>query len=145
MGPLAARRPACASPRRHRGGRRPTIWLRSRPVVGVRGVRVGRKQGGPSSTGGRAAGKVVPLKEGAEMVRATLDDTDLAILRALQANARDTYTEIGRAVGVAAPPGHYPLQRLEQPGVIPGYRAELDPDAVGLTVLSLVSVLPSDN
>src|SRR4029450_7502562 len=105
----------------------------------------GRKQGGPSSTGGRAAGKVVPLKEGAEMIRSTLDDTDLAILRALQANARATYTEIGRAVGLSAPSVHDRVQRLEQRGVIRGYRAELDPDAVGLTVLSLGSVLPSAN
>jgi Lrp/AsnC family transcriptional regulator, leucine-responsive regulatory protein len=88
---------------------------------------------------------VVPIKEGPEMVRSTLDDTDLAILRALQANARATYTEIGKAVGLSAPSVHDRVQRLEQRGVIRGYRAELDPDAVGLTVLSLVSVLPSDN
>lgn len=107
-------------------------------------MRVGRKQGS-SSPGGRATGKVVPLKEGAEVIRSTLDDTDLAILRALQANARATYIEIGRAVGLSAPSVHDRVQRLEQRGVIQGYRAELDPDALGLTVLSLVSVLPSDN
>src|SRR5215217_6799906 len=41
--------------------------------------------------------KVVPIHEGAEPLRASLDDTDLAIVRALQANARATYTEIGKA------------------------------------------------
>jgi len=73
------------------------------------------------------------------------DETDLAILRALQANARATYTEVGRAVGLSAPSVHDRVQRLEQRGVIRGYHAELDPDALGLTVLALVSVLPSDN
>ena len=46
--------------------------------------------------------KVVPIHEGAEPLRASLDDTDLAIVRALQANARATYTEIGKAVGLSA-------------------------------------------
>ena len=107
-------------------------------------VRVSRKQGS-SPPGGRAPGKVVPIKEAADVVRSTLDDTDLAILRALQANARATYAEIGRAVGLSAPSVHDRVQRLEQRGVIRGYRAELDPDSLGLTVLALMSVLPSDN
>src|SRR5215212_2187655 len=46
--------------------------------------------------------KVVPIHDGAEPLRASLDDTDLAIVRALQANARATYTEIGKAVGLSA-------------------------------------------
>ncbi len=107
-------------------------------------VRVARKHSS-SSPGGRTPGKVVPLKEGADVLRSTLDDTDRAILRALQANARATYTEVGKAVGLSAPSVHDRVQRLEQRGVIRGYRAELDPDALGLTVLALVSVLPSDN
>jgi Lrp/AsnC family leucine-responsive transcriptional regulator len=73
------------------------------------------------------------------------DDTDLGILRVLQANARATYTEVGRAVGLSAPSVHDRVQRLEQRGVIRGYHAELDPDVLGLSVLALVSVLPSDN
>ncbi|HEX6675305.1 MAG TPA: Lrp/AsnC family transcriptional regulator [Actinomycetes bacterium] len=107
-------------------------------------VRVAKKHSS-SSPGGRTPGKVVPLKEGPDVLRSTLDDTDRAILRALQANARATYTEVGKAVGLSAPSVHDRVQRLEQRGVIRGYRAELDPDALGLTVLALVSVLPSDN
>jgi len=89
--------------------------------------------------------KVVPINEGAEAVRATLDDTDLAILRALQANARATFTEIGKAVGLSAPTVHERVHRLEARGVIRAYRAEVDPDLLGPAVLSLVSVLPSDS
>ena len=40
--------------------------------------------------------KVVPIHEGAEPLRASLDDTDRAIVRALQANARATAGWRGR-------------------------------------------------
>jgi Lrp/AsnC family leucine-responsive transcriptional regulator len=89
--------------------------------------------------------KVVPIHEGAEPLRASLDDTDLAIVRALQANARATYTEIGKAVGLSAASVHERVHRLETRGVIRGYSAEVDPELLGLGVLSLVSVLPSDS
>src|SRR5215211_5617356 len=89
--------------------------------------------------------KVVPIHEGAEPVRASLDDTDLAIVRALQANVRATYTEIGKAVGLSAASVHERVHRLETRGVIRGYSAEVAPELLGLGVLSLVSVLPSDS
>ena len=89
--------------------------------------------------------KVVPIHEGPEPVRASLDDTDLAIVRALQANARATYTEIGKAVGLSAASVHERVHRLEARGVIRGYHAEVNPELLGLDVLSLVSVLPSDS
>jgi Lrp/AsnC family leucine-responsive transcriptional regulator len=72
-----------------------------------------------------------------------LDATDLAILRVLQANARATYTEIGRAVGLSAPSAHDRVHRLERRGVLRGYEARLDPEVLGLNVLSVVGVLPA--
>jgi Lrp/AsnC family leucine-responsive transcriptional regulator len=85
--------------------------------------------------------KVVPIHEGAEALRASLDDTDLAIVRALQANARATYTEIG----LSAASVHERVHRLEARGVIRAYRAEIDPEVLGRGVLSLVSVLSTDS
>src|SRR5919197_2682665 len=73
----------------------------------------------------------------------TLDATDLSILRVLQTNARATYTEIGRAVGLSAPSAHDRVHRLERRGVLLGYQARLDPEVLGLAVLSLVGVLPA--
>ena len=93
----------------------------------------------------RSPNKVVPIHDGAEPLRASLDDTDLAIVRALQANARATYTEVGRAVGLSAASVHERVHRLETRGVIRGYHAEVDPELLGLSVLSLVSVVPSDS
>ncbi|HZC98659.1 MAG TPA: Lrp/AsnC family transcriptional regulator [Actinomycetes bacterium] len=72
-----------------------------------------------------------------------LDDTDLAILRVLQANARATFTEIGKAVGLSAPSAHDRVHRLERRGVLRGYQARLDPETLGLAVLSVVGVLPA--
>ena len=59
-------------------------------------------------------------------MRASLDDTDLAIVRALQANARATYTEVGKAVGLSAASVHERVHRLETRGVIRGYHAEVE-------------------
>lgn len=69
-----------------------------------------------------------------------LDDVDWAILLALQENARLSYTELGRRVGLTAPAVAERVRRLEQNGVITGYRAELNLERVGRPVLALVRV-----
>jgi len=73
-----------------------------------------------------------------------LDDRDLAILRALQADARSTYADIGKRVGLAASSVHERVRKLEQTGVITAYRADVSPEALGLSVTALVSVTPLD-
>ena len=73
-----------------------------------------------------------------------MDERDLAIVAALQEDGRATFAEIGRAVGLAASSVHQRIRRLEEQGVIRGYRAEVDPQAFGLFVTALVSVTPLD-
>ncbi len=73
-----------------------------------------------------------------------LDDRDLAILAAVQDDARATFAEIGKRVGLAPSSVHDRVRKLEQAGVIRAYRAEIDPQAVGLFVTALVSVTPLD-
>ena len=73
-----------------------------------------------------------------------LDDRDAAILAALEEDARATFAEIGRRVGLAPSSVHERLRKLEQYGDIRGYRAEIDPQALGLFVTALVSVTPLD-
>ena len=73
-----------------------------------------------------------------------LDRRDVAILEALQDEARSTFTEIGKRVGLAPSSVHERVRKLEQAGVIKGYRAELDPASLGLFVTALVSVTPLD-
>lgn len=67
-----------------------------------------------------------------------LDDIDWAILDELQADARAGYRELGRRVGLSAPAVAARVRRLETSGVIAGYRAVIDPDALGLDVLAFV-------
>jgi Lrp/AsnC family leucine-responsive transcriptional regulator len=73
-----------------------------------------------------------------------LDQRDLAILRALQEDARATFAEIGERVSLAASTVHERVRKLERAGVIRGYRADVDAEALGLFVTSLVSVMPLD-
>jgi Lrp/AsnC family leucine-responsive transcriptional regulator len=73
-----------------------------------------------------------------------VDHRDRQILSALQRNARATFAEIGREVGLAASSVHERIRKLEQAGVITGYRALVDVEALGLFVTALVSVSPLD-
>lgn len=73
-----------------------------------------------------------------------MDHRDKSILSALQENARATLGEISTRVGLSASSVHDRVRKLEQAGVIRGYRAEIDPQAVGLFVTALVSVMPLD-
>ena len=73
-----------------------------------------------------------------------LDERDLAILAALQDDARATYADIGRRAGLSPSSVHERVRKLEQAGVIRTYRAELDPHALGLDVPALIAVPPLD-
>lgn len=73
-----------------------------------------------------------------------LDNRDLAIIRALQRDARATFADVGKAAGLAPSSVHERVRRLEQAGIIRAYRAEVDPDALGLHVTAFVSVTPLD-
>lgn len=73
-----------------------------------------------------------------------LDDKDLDIVGALQEDARATYADIARKVSLSPSSVHDRVRKLEQSGVIRAYRAEVDPQALGLFVTALVSVMPLD-
>jgi Lrp/AsnC family leucine-responsive transcriptional regulator len=73
-----------------------------------------------------------------------LDERDAAIVVALQADARATYADVGAKVGLAASSVHERVRKLEAAGVIVGYRAAVDPAAVGLMVTALIAVTPLD-
>lgn len=78
------------------------------------------------------------------MIWPMLDERDLSILRVLQGDARATYAEIGRRAGLAPSSVHERVRKLEEAGIIRGYRADIDADGVGLFVTALVSVTPLD-
>ena len=68
----------------------------------------------------------------------TLDKYDLAILGALQRDARLTNAELAQRVGLSAAPCWRRVRALEESGFIRGYRAEIDRHKIGLGVLAFV-------
>jgi len=70
-----------------------------------------------------------------------LDPGDIRILRALQADGRLTNQELAERVGMSTSPCWRRVRRLEESGVIRGYRAVIDRRTVGLGVLAFVRVL----
>lgn len=69
---------------------------------------------------------------------AALDRYDIAILAALQAEARLTNAELAARIGLSAAPTWRRVKWLEAQGYITGYRAEIDRRKVGLGVLAFV-------
>jgi Lrp/AsnC family leucine-responsive transcriptional regulator len=72
------------------------------------------------------------------------DDTDLQILQILQENARTSNAEIGRRIGMAPSAILERIRKLETRGVILGYEARLNPEALGLHLLAYVFVATQD-
>lgn len=70
-----------------------------------------------------------------------MDDIDRQLVAALVADARTSFADLARQVGLSAPSVHDRVRRLERDGVLRGYRADVDPKAIGLGVSALVGVL----
>lgn len=67
-----------------------------------------------------------------------MDDIDLELLSALQEDARATYAELGRKVGLSAPAVAERVRRLEASGVISGYHAQVDLKKAGYGIVAFV-------
>jgi Lrp/AsnC family leucine-responsive transcriptional regulator len=71
------------------------------------------------------------------------DDVDLRLVAELQADARLSFAELGRRVDLSAPAVAERLGRLEESGVITGYRAVVDPRALGFTLGVIIRIRPA--
>lgn len=69
-----------------------------------------------------------------------LDRLDLDILAELRANARRSNREIARELRIADSTCHDRVRRLQQEGVIRGYHAEVDLEAMGRSVQAIIAV-----
>jgi Lrp/AsnC family leucine-responsive transcriptional regulator len=74
------------------------------------------------------------------MAGVELDRTDLLVLAELQRSGRLTNAELAERVHLSASACLRRVQRLEREGVIAGYRAEVDPDRLGLGLQAFVRV-----
>src|SRR4051794_4037132 len=71
------------------------------------------------------------------------DATDLRLLVELQNDARLSLAELGRRVGLSSPAVAERLRRLEDEGVIAGYRAVVDPRKLGYQLGVLIRIRPA--
>ena len=74
------------------------------------------------------------------MPKSEIDQTDLRILSALQHDARLTNVELAERVNLSPSPCLRRTKRLEEIGVIRGYRADLDRNQVGLGLTVFVEI-----
>ncbi len=70
----------------------------------------------------------------------TLDRTDVAIVRALQGDARITNRALAAKVGLSPSACLERVRRLESAGVVVGHHARVDPDAVGIGLEAMLMV-----
>src|SRR3954465_741387 len=68
----------------------------------------------------------------------TLDRTDWQLLDELQRDGRASFAELARAVAMSPSAVAERIRRLEEAGGIAGYRANVNPERVGLTVMAFV-------
>lgn len=72
-----------------------------------------------------------------------LDVVDRQIIGELAQDGRISFAELGRRVSLSSPAVTERVRRLEQIGVITGYRAEIDPRALGYSITAIVRVKPA--
>ena len=78
------------------------------------------------------------VADGDKNFTSMLDEIDRKILLELQSDARTSYAELGRRVGLTTPAVIERVRKLEDAGVITGYRAEIDTAKIGLPITAFV-------
>ena len=69
-----------------------------------------------------------------------LDDVARKLLQELQVNGRASYAELAKKAGLSPSAAAERLRRLEDAGVIKGYHAEIDPEALGLGLTAIIRI-----
>ena len=70
--------------------------------------------------------------------RPRLDPTDMVIVEILQEDGRIGISELGRRVGLSQPATSERVKRLEERGIVVGYRAVIEPAALGLGTMAVI-------
>lgn len=73
-----------------------------------------------------------------------VDAIDRQLVQLLRINARLSYAELARQVGLSAPAVHERVGKLESSGVLLGYQAAVNPDAIGLGVTALIGIITNE-
>src|SRR5581483_10207916 len=74
----------------------------------------------------------------------SLDDIDRTLVRRLVANGRATLAELAASAGLSVSAVQSRVRRLESRGVVSGYSARINPEAVGHLLSAFVAITPLD-
>jgi Lrp/AsnC family leucine-responsive transcriptional regulator len=74
-----------------------------------------------------------------------VEEIDRKIVALLMHDGRMSYTDLGKATGLSTSAVHQRVRRLEERGVIRGYAAVVDHDALGLPLAAFISIKPVDS
>jgi Lrp/AsnC family transcriptional regulator, leucine-responsive regulatory protein len=67
-----------------------------------------------------------------------IDETDWALVAELEADARQSYSELGRKVGLSQPATAERIKNLESAGIIRGYRVDVDRSKIGYPITAFI-------
>jgi len=73
-----------------------------------------------------------------------MEDLDRRIVVLLSQDGRMSFTDLGKATGLSTSAVHQRVRRLEDRGVIRGYRAVIDHNELGMPLIAFISVTPLD-
>ena len=73
-----------------------------------------------------------------------MEDIDRQLVNLLVRDGRMSYTALGKATGLSTSAVHQRVRRLEERGVISGYSARVDYEALGMPITAFVSIKPLD-
>ncbi len=69
-----------------------------------------------------------------------VDAISMNILKELLMNARSTFSEIGRKIGLSSPAVAERVYKMEAAGIINGYHADINLDAFGLDLMAFIAL-----
>lgn len=69
-----------------------------------------------------------------------LDELNTKILNCLQENARQSNAEIGRRVGISSPAVSERIKKMEDTGIIEGYKAMVSPFEIGYQLKAIITI-----
>jgi len=73
-----------------------------------------------------------------------MEDLDRRIVGLLSQDGRMSFTDLGKATGLSTSAAHQRVRRLEERGVIQGYRAVIDHNSLAMPLIAFISVTPLD-
>lgn len=74
-----------------------------------------------------------------------MDITDYRIIEILQDDGRISMKDLGKIVGLTSPAVSERVKRLEESGVIEGYRAIVNPDSLGRVIKAFIHISLANN